>query len=72
MNTHNLYYRNLSKTGKKASMSGAQALDLALIALESDTRQYYRQDRSSKLFRDVIKLNVRAIRSLRAMKGGIR
>ncbi len=72
MNTHNLYYQNLSKTGKKASMSDAQALDLALIALESHTRQYYRQDRASKLFRDVIKLNVRAIRSLRAMKGGIR
>ena len=70
MNTDNLNYRNTMKMGKNRHMESGQALDLALLALESRTGQYFRQDRRGKLFRDVIRLNIRAIRSLRAMQGG--
>ena len=70
MNTDNLDYQNTLEMGKIRQMESCQALDLAIIALESRTGQYYRQDRRGKLYRDVIRLNIRAIRSLRAMKGG--
>ena len=70
MNTHNSNYRNLTKTGKKTTMRASQAMDLAIISLEAQTGRYYRNDRSCKLFRDVIKLNIQAIRSLKLIKTG--
>jgi hypothetical protein len=57
---------NLAKS--KNSMPMSNALNLAMIALEIDICTYFRSYRRGQLYRDTIKMNIKALRTLRAAR----
>jgi hypothetical protein len=57
---------NLAKS--KNSMPMSNALNLAMIALEIDICTYFRSYRRGQLYRDTIRMNIKALRTLRAAR----
>jgi hypothetical protein len=54
----------------KNSMPMANALNLAMVALELDICTYYKSFRRGQLYRDTIRMNIKALRTLRAARMG--
>ena len=51
-------------------MPMANALNLAMVALELDICTYYKSFRRGQLYRDTIRMNIKALRTLRAARMG--
>jgi hypothetical protein len=58
--------KNLAKS--KTSMPMGNALNLAMIALEIDICTYFKGYRRGQLYRDTIRMNIKALRTLRTAR----
>ena len=64
-----LIMKNLAKS--KNSMAMGNALNLAMIALEIDICTYFKGYRRGQLYRETIRMNIQALRTLRAARLGV-
>ena len=71
MSKLNQNYRNSLVVSGLGAKKVGRALNLAVIALELDTATYFKRHRRGKLFRDQIRANIRAIRTLRLVQRGM-
>jgi hypothetical protein len=58
--------KNLAKS--KNSMPIQNALNLAVTALEIDICSYFKGYRRGQIYRDTIRMNIKALRTLKAAK----
>jgi len=58
--------KNLAKS--ENDMPIRNALNLAMLALEMDICSYFKKHRRGQLYRDTIRMNIKALRTLRAAR----